>query len=82
MFPHYAYMPVNYGYYYFRPYNWSYIGKHQSIVAAWGMDPVNPYSRVLFENLYADRPRAQIVAPTVVSEQRLPILESLLDPAP
>lgn len=81
MHPHYPYMPCNYGYYYFRPYNWTNIAKHQNIAASWGLDPVNPYSRAMFENLYAGRPRAQIVAPTILSDDRLPILETLLDPA-
>jgi hypothetical protein len=78
--PHYPYMPCNYGYYYFRPYNWTNIAKHQNIAASWGLDPVNPYSRAMFESLYAGRPRAQIIAPKVVLDDRLPILETLLDP--
>jgi hypothetical protein len=78
MFPHYAYRPVNYGYYYFRPYNWTMIGQHQNIAAAWGLDPTNPYTRVTFEALYAELPRATAVVPIPDVTPAGPSLESLL----
>ena len=78
MFPHYAYMPVNYGYYYFRPYNWRMIAPHQNIACSWGLDPINPYTRVMFETLYSDLPRATPVVP-IPDINRDPSLESLLE---
>lgn len=77
MFPHYPYLPVNRGYYYFRPYNWTMIGQHQNIAAAWGLDPMNPYSRELFEKLYGAHPRATATVPPH-EVPKGPSLESLI----
>jgi hypothetical protein len=79
MLPHYAYLPVNYGYYYFRPYNWRMIAQHQNIACSWCLDPTNPYTRVMFESLYSDLPRATAVVP-IPDVSRDPSLESLLEP--
>ena len=52
MHPHYAYQPEHHGYYYFRPYNYTNVLAHQSVVAQWGGDPRSPYSRAMFIPVY------------------------------
>lgn len=52
MYQHYPYQPDNHGYYYFRPYNYPYVWKHQQWVANVGADPRNPYTRAMFIPVY------------------------------
>lgn len=52
MYQHYPYFPANHGYYYFRPYNYPYVWKHQQSVANVGGDPRNPYTKAMFIPVY------------------------------
>ncbi len=52
MYQHYPYQPVNHGYYYFHPYNYTHVWKHQQWVTTIGGDPRNPYSRAVFIPIY------------------------------
>lgn len=52
MYQHYPYRPDNHGYYYFRPYNYPHVWKHQQWVANVGGDPRNPYTKAMFIPVY------------------------------
>jgi hypothetical protein len=48
----YHYYPDSHGYYYFRPYNFTHVPQHQAFVQSYGGDPRNPYSNVIFQDVY------------------------------
>jgi len=52
LFPHYPYCPAYHGYYYFRPYNYVHVLKHQQIVDVLGGDSQFPYETTMFEPVY------------------------------
>jgi hypothetical protein len=52
MYQHFPYQPDNHGYYYFRPYNYTMVWKHQQWIANLGADPRNPYTRAMFVPVY------------------------------
>jgi hypothetical protein len=52
MAQHYMYYPTEHGYYYFIPYNYTTIRRHQQAVMRWGGDPRNPYDNTIFEGIY------------------------------
>ena len=54
MYPETPYCAVNHGNYYFRPYHYSNVARHQAIAARWGADPRAPYRSDLFYALYAE----------------------------
>lgn len=83
MYPHYAYYPEHHGYYYFRPYNYTTVLKHQEEILRLGGQPSNPYSVSMLKPLmaeYAERYPAKEDSYEQVLPQRktLPSLESLL----
>jgi hypothetical protein len=87
MYQHMPYFPVNHGYYYFRPYNYVHVWKHQQWVTTIGGDPRNPYSRALFIPIYEQfenttyepdqKPSSTLNTLPTISNQ-LPDLEKLL----
>lgn len=87
MYQHYPYQPVNHGYYYFHPYNYTHVWQHQQWVTTIGGDPRNPYSRALFIPIYEQfenttyepdhKPSATLSTMPHVSRQ-LPDLEKLI----
>lgn len=58
MIPHLPYYPERHGYYYFRPYHYMHICKHQDLVRQWGGDPRNPYANGIFESIYQEQEMA------------------------
>lgn len=52
MYQHYPYFPTFHGYYYFRPYHWTYIRRDQEIAARLGEDPRFPYQTTVFDYVY------------------------------
>jgi len=59
MHPHYPYEVDPWTYYYFRPYNYQHIRKQQEEAAGWGAEPAQPYSRKLFDKVYAELEKQQ-----------------------
>lgn len=85
MFPHYPYFPAYHGHYYFRPYNYQTVFLHQRMAECMGLDPANPYSLAIFDQIYQDfyaqfPPRPQPVGSTLPAISNLPQLESLVPP--
>ncbi len=87
MHQHYPYEPDNHGYYYFRPYNYTAVWKHQQWTATIGGDPRNPYSRALFIPVYEqfenttyepDSKPSTTLAPLPHVSRELPDLEKLI----
>jgi hypothetical protein len=52
--PHYMYYPESHGHYYFRPYNYRTILRHQDSVGRYGGDRRHPYDNRLFQSLYEE----------------------------
>ncbi len=87
MYQHFPYQPDNHGYYYFHPYNYTHVWKHQQWVTTIGGDPRNPYSRAVFIPIYEQfenttyepdhKPSATLSTLPTISRQ-LPDLEKLI----
>ncbi len=85
MYQHYAYYPAHHGYYYFRPYNYTNVLEHKSMVARLGGETNHPYSVAMFtpiyENYYLTNPEIVDTAPSldmIPGASLLPNLENLL----
>jgi len=87
MYQHYPYEPDNHGYYYFAPYNYSMIWRHQQWVTTIGGDPRNPYTRAMFIPVYEqfentvyepDHKPSQSLNTLPVISRPLPDLETLV----
>lgn len=87
MFQHYPYVPDNLGYYYFAPYNYQMVWRHQQWITTVGGDPRNPYTRAMFIPVYEqfentvyepDHKPSQTLNTLPTISKKLPDLESLL----
>ena len=82
---HVPYAAPYFGYYYFRPYNWSMVAEQQAIAAKWGGDPRIPYGQDVFERLYASLPVPEATPfdrnkiGRYPGEKKLPKLDDLLE---
>lgn len=85
MYPHYAYDPVNFGYYYFRPYNYINVEEHRELIVRLGGERNHPYSLALFDGIYEKHyqnhpARVQPTAADLIpDEEQLPDIEDLLN---
>lgn len=77
-YPHYPYLPVNHGYYYFRPYNFEHVYRDAATAGQMGGDPRAPYSVQFLKRYFAPTPIEQV--PISGMEAQLPLLEDLLGP--
>lgn len=77
---HFPYRPVNHGYYYFRPYNYSHIHIAKMIAVQHQGEPFAPYETPVFDKVYKElklpEPAPPKPAPKLSTE--LPSLEDLL----
>lgn len=76
-YPHYPYLPMYHGYYYFRPYNHMHVEGDAVLAAQMGGDPRAPYSVEFLKKYF---PPALIENPIIPEENPYPMLEDLLEP--
>lgn len=81
MHQHYPYVPDNLGYYYFAPYNYTMVWKHQQWITTIGGDPRNPYSRSMFIPVY-EQFENTVYEPDLKPSQTLSTLPNLSKPLP
>lgn len=84
MYQHYPYRPEYFGYYYFRPYNYVNIFQHKAEIVRLGGSPINPYSVLMFDPIYAQFNASAPALPPLEGTARplgskLPMLEDLLE---
>lgn len=77
-YPHYPYLPVNHGYYYFRPYNFEHVYRDAEAAARMGGDPRAPYSVEFLRCYFPPAPVEEVTVSGM--EPQLPLLEDLLKP--
>ncbi|MCA9072310.1 MAG: hypothetical protein KDA84_25460, partial [Planctomycetaceae bacterium] len=58
--PHYPYMPVNHGYYYFRPYNFEHVLRDAATAGQMGGDPRAPYSVEFLKGYFPPAPIEEV----------------------
>jgi hypothetical protein len=79
MYPHYPYMAQPKFYYYFRPYQFFHIPRHQAEVLNYGGDPRNPYDNKIFRNIYDSleepEPLPKIPVPAIPDDSPAPPAE-------
>lgn len=87
MYLHFPYEPDNHGLYYFAPYNYTMVWKHQQWITTIGGDPRNPYGRAMFTPVYEqfentvyepDLKPSQTLSTLPAVSRKLPELESLM----
>lgn len=76
-YPHYPYLPMYHGYYYFRPYNHMHVEGDAVLAAQMGGDPRAPYSVEFLKRYF---PPAPVENPIIPEEDAYPMLEDLLEP--
>ncbi len=82
--PHYAYFPACFGYYYFRPYNYTNVLQHMEVVKRLNGDSRWPYDTSMFTSIYEGGVYEEedgfyrVPSPFATVNQPLPDLQELL----